>query len=675
MRLRRTVARLLGETTAQLARRASFRTLAARRRVAAVLAHAMDAQLLAGHPHLLQVRQDLGRHAFGQVQHRMVVVDVDTADVARFQARLVGDRADDVRRLDAVHVTHLDAEGLHADLGFGARRLVEARTLDARRGRLVMRALVRVFVMLATGRPLAAFGAFRTRFAHRSFLAHGTFAAHARLAPLFRRQQQRRVALQQARQGGGDVHRRHVVLLLVGFDQAAELAGVAGGQGVGDAAEELLHPAIVDRLDAGQLHFLDRLAGGALDGAQHALLARGDEQDRIATAARAAGAADAVHVAFGVVRNVVVQHVADALHVQAARGHVGGHQHVQLAILQLLDGLLALRLLHVAVDGGGGQAARLQLACQFLGRRLGAGEDDHAVERLGFQDSSQRIELVQAADEPVALADVGRGGGLGRDGDLDRILQVGLGDAPDRRRHGRREQRDLARFRGLLQYRLDVVDEAHAQHFIGFVQHQRGQAGQIQRAALQVIDHPPGGAHHHMHAALERLQLRVVALAAVDRQDVETGHLRRVALERLGDLDRQFAGRRQHQRLRLVGRQVDGGQQRQREGRGLAGAGLGLAQHVAAGQHRRDGGGLDGGWGFVAHFGDRGHDRRGQAEIGENERRRGRFGGHGGLRGVAECARKQRIVRFQAPSCPVGLRVAPPRRSGKSLIWRGFWPI
>ncbi|WP_449425448.1 hypothetical protein [Rhodanobacter lindaniclasticus] len=69
---------------------------------------------------------------------------------------------------------------------------------------------------------------------------------------------------------------------------------------------------------------------------------------------------------------------------------------------------------------------------------------DHRVERLGLEDARQRVQLVHAADEPVALVDVRRGGGGGLDGDLDRVLQVALRDLADRHRHGRREQRDLA---------------------------------------------------------------------------------------------------------------------------------------------------------------------------------------------------------------------------------------
>ncbi|KAG0948915.1 hypothetical protein G6F31_013996 [Rhizopus arrhizus] len=276
-------------------------------------------------------------------------------------------------------------------------------------------------------------------------------------------------------------------------------------------------------------------------------------------------------------------------------------------------------------------ATGLQLAGQFFGAGLGTGEDDHRVERLDFQDAGQRVQLVHAAHPPVALADVGRGGGLGRDGHFHRVLQVGLRDAADLRRHGGREQRNLALFRQLLQHGLDVIDEAHAQHFVGFVQHQGLQLGQVQGAAVQVIDHAAGCTDHDVHAAAQRRQLLAVRLAAVHRQHAEARDLRRIRLERLGHLDGQLAGRRQDQGLGLDLLQVDVGQYRQCERSGLAGTGLGLAQHVAAFQHRRDGGGLDRRRGFVADGGDRLHHGLGQAELRKLQRRLGILG-HGELR-------------------------------------------
>src|SRR5690606_24068891 len=157
--------------------------------------------------------------------------------------------------------------------------------------RTLAMAFVTAWTLLAltTGRVAIGLAARRARLARRALL----------------REKQRRIALHQLRQRGGDVHRRHVLLALVALDQGAELARPAGGQRVGDARQELLHATVVHRFHAGQLHLFDRLARCALDRAQHALLARGDEQDGVARAAGTAGAADAVHVALGVVRDVV----------------------------------------------------------------------------------------------------------------------------------------------------------------------------------------------------------------------------------------------------------------------------------------------------------------------------------------------------------------------------------
>src|ERR1035441_2257426 len=68
--------------------------------------------------------------------------------------------------------------------------------------------------------------------------------------------------------------------------------------------------------------------------------------------------------------------------------------------------------------------------------------------------------------------------------------------------------------------------------------------------------------------------------------------------DHLGDLQRQFAGRRQNDAadagLRsLVEQQLDG---RQYKRKGLSSSGLGGGDEVAAGQRRLDGLGLDGGW-------------------------------------------------------------------------------
>src|SRR3989440_11314800 len=82
---------------------------------------------------------------------------------------------------------------------------------------------------------------------------------------------------------------------------------------------------------------LDFLADKPLDVAKvRAVFAR-DERHGLAAFPRAAGAADAVDVVFRDVRQVVVDDVRQRLDVEAARGDVGGDEHLQLAVLEALQ--------------------------------------------------------------------------------------------------------------------------------------------------------------------------------------------------------------------------------------------------------------------------------------------------------------------------------------------------
>ena len=159
-----------------------------------------------------------------------------------------------------------------------------------------------------------------------------------------------------------------------------------------------------------------------------------------------------------------------------------------------------------------------------------------------------------------------------------------LRNALDVRRHGGREQRDLTFSRHLAQDRIHGIGKAHGQHLVGFIQHHGGDAFQRQRAAIEVIHDAAGGADDDVSAATQRIELRCIALAAVDGQHMKAGQADRIFLEGLGDLDGQFARRHQHQRLRRLLLDADARQDGQRKGGGLAGASLCLAEDVATGE-------------------------------------------------------------------------------------------
>jgi len=69
-----------------------------------------------------------------------------------------------------------------------------------------------------------------------------------------------------------------------------------------------------------------------------------DERDGDAGPAGPAGAADPVHVGHLVVRALVVHHVGDVVHVEPARGDLGGGEDVHLAAAERAQCPLPLAL-------------------------------------------------------------------------------------------------------------------------------------------------------------------------------------------------------------------------------------------------------------------------------------------------------------------------------------------
>ena len=110
--------------------------------------------------------------------------------------------------------------------------------------------------------------------------------------------------------------------------------------------------------------------------------------------------------------------------------------------------------------------------------------------------------------------------------------------------------------------------------------------------------------------------LRADRCAAEDGDDLDR-HVLGVGAQRLGDLDAELAGRGEDERLDLVDLGVEVLQQRQPEGGGLAGPGLGLADHVVAVEQLGDRLLLDRGRLLVAELVERELDLRRQAEVAE----------------------------------------------------------
>ena len=124
----------------------------------------------------------------------------------------------------------------------------------------------------------------------------------------------------------------------------------------------------------------DAAADETLERTQRPVIFRRDETDRVADRMRAAGAADAMDVILRVHREIVIHHVRNAVHVDAARRDIRGHEHAHRAGLEILQRAQPLVLRTVRMERAGLDAAAFEPARDAVGAVLGAGENEHGVE-------------------------------------------------------------------------------------------------------------------------------------------------------------------------------------------------------------------------------------------------------------------------------------------------------
>jgi hypothetical protein len=192
-------------------------------------------------------------------------------------------------------------------------------------------------------------------------------------------------------------------------------------------------------------------------------------------------------------------------------------------------------------------------------------------------------------------------GGGAFDGDANRVALMATRDGVDARGHGGREQNGLTFLRRRLENGLQVLGESHVEHLVRFVQHDHGDAVELEGVLADVIERATGRGHDDVASATKRIDLATDGLSAVDG-NATRAQIVSVLVDGLGNLHGQFARGHQHQRHGrgpvLVG--IEQLQNGQREGRGLAGSGGRLTEQVLAGNEMRDGLALNGSGFFVA---------------------------------------------------------------------------
>ena len=397
------------------------------------------------------------------------------------------------------------------------------------------------------------------------------------------------------------------------------LAGPRLGAGFGILAERFVR---IGTIDGRQLAGVigddgDPLLRQFLDRAQERAFLAGTERHRDSGGAGAGRPADSVHISFRHVRQVVVDDMADARDVDAARGDVSGDENARPARPERIKSAFALALRAVAVNGVSFRAGGVQRFHHLVGAVLGPGEHETAREFFGADDVEQRFGLGAFLDEDDALVDLQRLSG----GDLDahRIAQQTGGQLGDRRRHGRRQENILAFRRQRCGDGADRMNESEIEHLVDFVKDEDFNLIEADGVLFHEVRKTTRGRHKNVDAVADHGFLLAHGGAADDEAAAQFHELA-VGAETLKHLRGEFARRRQHQHAAVAAalfalRFSQMVQDRQRERRRFAGPGLGDAEKVMPLHQGRNGAGLDRRRRCMTLIGERLHDRLCEAEI------------------------------------------------------------
>ena len=230
--------------------------------------------------------------------------------------------------------------------------------------------------------------------------------------------------------------------------------------------------------------------------------------------------------------------------------------------------------------------------CKPVRAVLGTRKHQHLLPVAGFDQMRKQRALAILPYRMHALRDEFRFRVAPRDFHHHRVVQQAIGQGADVIGKSGRKQQVLSLRRQQREDALHVMDEAHVEHAVGFIQHQNFHLRQIHRLLIRMIEQTPRCRHQNIHAFFQGIDLRRNAHAAKNHRRAQR-QIFAVSAHALFDLRRQLACGRHNQRAHRMRARLGQGrhqplQQRQRKCSGLAGAGLRARKDIATVENDRN---------------------------------------------------------------------------------------
>ncbi len=306
------------------------------------------------------------------------------------------------------------------------------------------------------------------------------------------------------------------------------------------------------------------------------------------------GAADPVDVVFRVLGEIIVDHMADVLHVNSPGGDICGHQNPDRTVFELLHELQPFFLGQVSADAFGRESVSLELAGNPFDPGFGVDKHQHAGPILLVQDSQKQGKLLIHAYMEHLLFDVFHRGFFRCHGYEFRQVHEFIGQLQNTVGKGGGKQHGLPFViaRQFFEQKSHIFFKTQIQQPVGFVDDRDADVLGFENSLALVIDDAARGTDDDVRSFPEGIGLFLI----VDSADEVMNGQPAVSADPAGflvNLESQFPGGCDNQGGwypggfdRLREKAAENGDQKRR---GFSGAGLGLAGDVFSGQGDRKG--------------------------------------------------------------------------------------
>ena len=225
-------------------------------------------------------------------------------------------------------------------------------------------------------------------------------------------------------------------------------------------------------------------------------------------------------------------------------------------------------------------SAGVELICKLVDLTFRIAEDKGARNISRINQTRKDFDFVRFSDLNVVLFDKRYGQFLGSDFDMNRLVQILIRQFDNCSGHGCRKEYLLDFFRGGFENRVDVFDETHVEHFIRFVENDLLKMIELKGLPAHVIHHTSRCSDDDLRLALQRENLTIDRLAAVDRNDADAFFVFCDVVKFFRCLNRKLSCRRENQRRYEIGCVVNRIDDRNAKRTGLSRAGLRLSEKV-----------------------------------------------------------------------------------------------